>query len=39
MFSETEELLRELSLLKGLGAGKLEVAAGVYPAELSAAPG
>jgi DNA-binding transcriptional LysR family regulator len=38
MFGETEELLQEISLLKGLGAGKLEVAAGVYPAELSAAP-
>jgi DNA-binding transcriptional LysR family regulator len=37
MFSETEELLRELSLLKGLGAGKLEVAAGAYAAEMSAA--
>jgi DNA-binding transcriptional LysR family regulator len=38
MFGETKELLQEISLLKGLGAGKLEVAAGVYPAELSAAP-
>ena len=37
MFGETEELLRELNLLKGLGAGKLQVAAGVYAAEMSAA--
>jgi len=37
LFGETEELLREISLLKGLGAGKLEVAAGVYAAEMSAA--
>jgi len=37
MFGETQELLREINLLKGLGAGKLEVVAGVYAAEMSAA--
>jgi len=37
MFGETEELLQEISLLKGLGAGNLEVAAGLYAAEMSAA--
>jgi len=30
MSGEIQELLREINLLKGLGAGKLEVAVGVY---------
>jgi DNA-binding transcriptional LysR family regulator len=34
---ETDELLREIELLKGLEAGQLEVAMGVYAAEMSAA--
>lgn len=34
---ETEELVREIQLLKGLGAGSLHVAMGVYAAEMSAA--
>jgi len=34
--NETEELLREIQLLKGLGAGNLEIAMGVYAAEMSA---
>jgi len=34
---ETDELLREIQLLKGLEAGVLQVAMGVYPAEMSAA--
>lgn len=34
---ETDELLREIELLKGLEAGQLQVAMGVYAAEMSAA--
>jgi len=37
VIGETQELLREINLLKGLGAGSLKVAAGVYAAEMSAA--
>jgi DNA-binding transcriptional LysR family regulator len=33
---ETDELLREIALLKGLDAGNLQVAMGVYAAEMSA---
>ena len=36
---ETDELLREIQLLKGLEAGVLDVALGLYPAEMSAARG
>ncbi|MEA3302896.1 MAG: LysR family transcriptional regulator [Pseudomonadota bacterium] len=35
VFAETEELEREISLLKGLDAGSFSVAMGIYPAELS----
>jgi len=34
---ETDELLREIDLLRGLEAGQLQVAMGVYAAEMSAA--
>ncbi|MGD9387588.1 MAG: LysR family transcriptional regulator [Gammaproteobacteria bacterium] len=34
---ETDELVREIELLKGLEAGQLQVAMGVYAAEMSAA--
>jgi len=37
MIDGSGELLREISLLKGVDAGKMEVAAGVYAAEVSAA--
>lgn len=36
MFGETDELLREIQLLKGLEAGRLAIALGVYAAEMSA---
>jgi DNA-binding transcriptional LysR family regulator len=35
VFAETEELEREIMLLKGLDAGSFSVAMGIYPAELS----
>jgi DNA-binding transcriptional LysR family regulator len=34
---ETEELVREIQLLRGLETGSLKIAMGVYPAEMSAA--
>jgi DNA-binding transcriptional LysR family regulator len=36
VFSETDELLREIQLLKGLGSGSLKIAMGIYAAEMSA---
>jgi DNA-binding transcriptional LysR family regulator len=36
IFGETAELTREIQLLKGLGAGSLHVAMGVYAGEISA---
>ncbi len=38
MRGETQELLREIQLLKGLDAGTLSVATGVYAGQMSAAP-
>jgi DNA-binding transcriptional LysR family regulator len=35
VFAETEELEREIMLLKGLDAGSFSVAMGIFPAELS----
>ncbi len=35
VFAETQELEREIMLLKGLDAGNFSVAMGIYPAELS----
>ena len=35
VFAETQELEREIMLLKGLDAGSFSVAMGIYPAELS----
>jgi len=36
IFGETDELTREIQLLKGLGAGSLQVAMGAYAGEISA---
>jgi DNA-binding transcriptional LysR family regulator len=36
IFGETAELAREIQLLKGLGAGRLDIAMGIYAGEISA---
>ena len=36
IFEDTDELIREINLLKGIGAGSLSIAMGAYVAEISA---